>query len=157
MTPHICDHILQPAQGCSCSKHCLELLPAPFPLPWEPWRCLTPREWNIHTLWVRFPCCPLCSPSRCILMRLGAGSGSRAAVWALCSWDSSFPPLPLYSHTAGAAVGCEHMEVEVQKWGCRISASSKFHGMGLYYLTCVCLKGRVSLGSEDLEAFSSSN
>lgn len=119
MTPHICDHILQPAQGCSCSKHCLELLPAPFPLPWEPWRCLTPREWNIHTLWVRFPCCPLCSPSRCILMRLGAGSGSRAAVWALCSWDSSFPPLPLYSHTAGAAVGCEHMEAEVQKWGCR--------------------------------------
>lgn len=119
MTPHICDHILQPAQGCSCSKHCLELLPAPFPLPWEPWRCLTPREWNIHTLWVRFPCCPLCSSSRCILMRLGAGSGSRAAVWAPCSWDSSFPPLPLYSHTAGAAVGCEHMEVEVQKWGCR--------------------------------------
>lgn len=119
MTPHICDHILQPAQGCSCSKHCLELLPAPFPLPWEPWRCLTPREWNIHTLWVRFPCCPLCSPSRCILMRLGAGSGSRAAVWAPCSWDSSFPPLPLYSHTAGAAVGWEHMEAEVQKWGCR--------------------------------------
>lgn len=119
MTPHICDHILQPAQGCSCSKHCLELFSVPFPLPWEPWRCLTPREWNIHTLWVRFPCCPLCSPSRCILMRLGAGSGSRAAVWAPCSWDSSFHPLPLYSHTAGAAVGCEHMEAEVQKWGCR--------------------------------------
>lgn len=119
MTPHICDHILQPAQGCSCSKHCLELLPAPFPLPWEPWWCLTPREWNIHTLWVRFPCCPLCSPSRCILMGLGAGSGSRAAVWALCSWDGSFPPLPLYSHTAGAAVGWEHMKAEVQKWGCR--------------------------------------
>lgn len=119
MTPHICDHILQPAQGCSCSKHCLELFSAPFPLPWEPWRCLTPREWNIHTLWVRFPCCPLCSPSRCILMRLGAGSGSRAAVWAPCSWDSSFHPLPLYSHTAGAVVGCEHMGAEVQKWGCR--------------------------------------
>lgn len=49
-------------------------------------------------------------------MRLGAGSGSRAAVWALCSWDSSFPALPLYSHTAGAAVGCEHMEAVVQKW-----------------------------------------